>query len=86
MKKLLILGTLLLAGCAKAGTVRLSIKHADPQVIYLLLSGNRDWRLPPEVSLVRSYGNGSYGSGGSGNRYGSGGSGNGSGGPGNRNK
>jgi uncharacterized membrane protein YgcG len=73
MKKLLVLlAAILIASVSLAqdGKVvrRLQIRHADPQLIYLLLRGQTNFQTPPELSTLQLTGggfSGGFGGGGS---------------------
>ena len=66
---------------------RIQIRHADPQLIFMLLSGTTNFQTPPEVSTLRfgfgGFGGGNGGFGGSGFGGGNNGFGGGNGGFGN---
>jgi len=66
---------------------RIQIRHADPQLIFMLLSGTTNFQTPPEMSTLRfgfgSFGSGNGGFGGSGSGGGNNGFGGGNGGFGN---
>ena len=52
---------------------RIKIRHADPQLIYLLLAGKTTFNTPPEMSTMIFGGNGGFGGGGfGGGNFGSG--------------
>lgn len=41
---------------------RIKIRHADPQLIYMLLAGTTTFQTPPEMStIVFGFGNGGFG-------------------------
>lgn len=43
---------------------RIKIRHADPQLIYMLLAGKTTFSTPPEMSTLIFGGNGGFGGGG----------------------
>jgi len=89
MKKLLCIGLMCLMAMTAFGqdnkvVRKIQIRHADPQLIFLLLSGKTTFSTPPELSTIiygfggnggfggSGFGGGSFGNGGFGNGFGGG--------------
>jgi len=62
---LLLIGVIASSALAQDGKIlwRLHIRHADPQLIYMLLAGTANFNTSPEMSTIINFGGGQNGGG-----------------------